>query len=238
MGLLARTTHIIRAKFNAILNRAENPTEDLDYAYTQMKDGISEVEEAIKTTRTQIVRLKRRQERLEDEVEHHNEQAREAMGQDREDLARRALTKKKTKMNVIEELDGQIEALHSQEESLDQKLSKYRTRVSEFRTEKETMKARYEAADSMTNVQEIISGLDTDGAGAAIEDAESSIEEMEARAQAVDELQSDGAFNSPLQDDDIESELHDLTTASEVEDELGTLKSEMDTETAVEASSD
>ncbi|MDX6437395.1 MAG: hypothetical protein QOK34_2229, partial [Gaiellaceae bacterium] len=33
MGLLSRAGEIIRAKFSALLNRAENPNETLDYSY-------------------------------------------------------------------------------------------------------------------------------------------------------------------------------------------------------------
>jgi phage shock protein A len=32
-GLVSRTTTIIKAKYSAMLNRAENPAETLDYSY-------------------------------------------------------------------------------------------------------------------------------------------------------------------------------------------------------------
>ncbi|MFQ3319842.1 MAG: phage shock protein A [Natronomonas sp.] len=33
MGILSRASYAIRSKINAVLNRAENPQETLDYSY-------------------------------------------------------------------------------------------------------------------------------------------------------------------------------------------------------------
>jgi phage shock protein A len=226
MGLLARASYIIQSKLSALLDRAQDPTEDLDYAHEQMRDQITDLKDAVASIRTQRVRLEKRRDNLQDEVEKHNEQARAAMEQDREDLARRALTKKNTKLETIDDLDSQIQSIRSQEETYEGKLSDLRTRASEFKTEKESMKARYEAAESITEVQETMAGMDDEGVGRAVENAESQLEEMEARAEAIDELETEGVLDSPLSEDDIDAQLEEVTTASEVEAELDSLRAE------------
>ena len=51
---------------------------------------------------------------------------------------------------------------------------------------------------------------------------------MEARAEALDELQETGALDSALDDgDQIDQELEEITTRSQVESELDTLKAEV-----------
>src|SRR6056297_2821356 len=108
MGILSRASYVIRSKVNSLLNRAEDPTETLDYSYEQMRDELQDVKQGIADLTTQKKRLEMQKQRLEENVEKHNDQARQAVDQDREDLARRALEKKKAKMQQIEQLEGQI----------------------------------------------------------------------------------------------------------------------------------
>jgi len=75
--------------------------------------------------------------RLEENVEKHNGQARTAVQQGREDLARQALEKKKTKMNQIEDLERQISDLQNQQDRLiEQQKDELQSRIEEFRTKK------------------------------------------------------------------------------------------------------
>jgi len=94
MGILPRTSYVIRSKINAVLNRAEDPNETLDYSYEQLRDELQDVKQGIADLTTQKKRLEIQKRRLEENVEKHNDQARQAVEQDREDLARRALEKK------------------------------------------------------------------------------------------------------------------------------------------------
>ncbi len=57
MGILSRTSYVIRSKINSILNRAEDPTETLDYSYEQMRDQLQEVKRGIADLTTQKKRL-------------------------------------------------------------------------------------------------------------------------------------------------------------------------------------
>ncbi|RDZ92989.1 phage shock protein A, partial [Haloferax sp. Atlit-6N] len=47
MGILSRTSYVIRSKINALLNRAEDPTETLDYSYEKMRDELQQVKQGI-----------------------------------------------------------------------------------------------------------------------------------------------------------------------------------------------
>ncbi len=230
MGILSRTSYVIRSKINSVLNRAEDPTETLDYSYEQMRDQLQQVKRGIADLTTQKKRLEMQKRRLEENVEKHNDQARTAVQQDREDLARRALEKKKTKMNQIDDLERQISDLQNQQDSLIEQKNELQTRIEEFRTKKETMKARYEAAEASSTVSEAMTatGEEFEDVGRAIERAEEQTEDMEARAAALDELHESGAFEDVMSDkDNIDRELEELATDSGVEAELETLKSEM-----------
>ena len=72
MGILSRTSYVIRSKLNAVLNRAEDPTETLDYSYEQMRDQLQQVKRGIADLTTQKKRLEMQKRRLEENVEKHN----------------------------------------------------------------------------------------------------------------------------------------------------------------------
>ena len=60
-GLMARASLIVKAKFSKLLNRAENPTETLDYSYEQML--------------TQLQNMKRRDVRVPSHLNWSNTEA-------------------------------------------------------------------------------------------------------------------------------------------------------------------
>jgi len=230
MGILSRASYVIRSKMNALLNRAEDPSQTLDYSYEQLRDQLQDVKRGIADLTTQKKRLEMQKRRLEQNVEKHNEQARKAVEADREDLARQALEKKKNKMSQIEDLETQIADLQNKQDDLLEKKETLQQRIEEFRTKKETMKARYEAAEASARVSEAMTGAGDEMAdvGRAIETAEQKTQDMEARAAAMDELEQTGAFENAISDkDQLDRELEQVTTDSAVDAELETLKAEM-----------
>src|SRR6266550_1178114 len=94
MGLLGRAGEIIRAKFSALLNKAENPNETLDYSYEKQLELLQNVKRGVADVVTAKKRLQLQSDKLEASVPKLDSQAREALAQNREDLARMALERK------------------------------------------------------------------------------------------------------------------------------------------------
>jgi len=67
--------------------------------------------------------------------------------------------------------------------------------------------------------------------GMAMQRAQDKTENMRARASAMDELEAAGAFDDNLTltagQDDIDRQLHELTSGSQVDDDLAKLKAEL-----------
>src|ERR1700751_5891820 len=113
-GLMSRTTLIIKSKYSKLLNRAENPTETLDFSYEQLqnvKRGVADVVTAKK-------RLELQQQKLEQNVVKLETQARQAVAANREDLARQALERKAIAQGQLQDMDGQVQQLEGQQEKL------------------------------------------------------------------------------------------------------------------------
>ena len=230
MSLLGRIAFAIRAKLNALLNRASDPAAELDYSYEQLRDELQNVTRGIADVTTQKKRLEIHQRRLRENVEKYDGQAREAMRQDREDLARRALEKKQAHTAQIAELADQIASLQETQDRLVGKRAELSSQVEQFRTHKETVKARYEAAQASARVSEAFTGVGDTMADVSrsIERATERTERMEARAEALEELEESGQLENVLEDgDDIDRELDRLSSERSVENELETLRAQL-----------
>ena len=233
MGLLARLSYAVRAKLNAAVSSAEDPAATLDYSHERLRDQLQDVKRGITDLTTQQKRLEMRRRRLAENVEKHDGQAREAVRQDRDDIARRALEKKERKREQVEELDRQIDDVAETKADLVAKKEDLQRRIREFRTQKETMKARYEAAEASARVSEAVTGAGEqfDDVTRAVERATERTAEMEARAAALDDLESVGVFETRLGDGDaIDRELADEESSAGVEAELDGIRAEVEDE--------
>ena len=108
-----------------------------------------------------------------------------------------------------------------------------RSKIEQFRTKKEVIKAQYSAAEAQVKISEAASGVGEEMAdvGLAMQRAVDKTENMRARASAMDELEAAGAFDDQLSltagEDDIDRELHELTSQSAVDDDLARMKAEL-----------
>lgn len=224
MGILGKFSVIVRSKLNSVLNRAEDPTEQLDYSYEKLQDELQEVQSSITDVTTQKKRLESQRDSLMDDIEVHNKQSRSAVKNDREDLARKQLEKKNQKLEQVEKLEADIDRLEDMEQSLLNKKSTLRERIDEFKTEKEMLKARQTAAEAQVDVQETLSGVGENSVGTTIEEMRDEIESMEARSEALDELEESDTFDSGFTESSLDKELAKVTVDDGVEEELEQLK--------------
>ena len=233
-GMGGRMSVVIKAKINKLLDRAEDPSETLEYSYQKQMELLQNVKKGIADVVTSKKRLQLQQQKLEQQVVKLDTQARQALSQGREDLARTALERKQFAQGELQSLDQQVAELESQQASLIEKEQKLRSKIEQFRTKKEVIKAQYSAAEASVKISEAASGVGEEMAdvGMAMQRALDKTEDMRARAGAMDELEAAGAFDDNLalgsgNTDDIDRELHQLTSQSAVDDDLERLKAEL-----------
>src|SRR3989442_9915331 len=117
-GLMQRASLIAKAKISKLLNRAENPTETLDYSYEQQLQLLQNVKRGVADVVTAKKRLQMQTDQLEQSVVKLETQARQALGAGREDLARQALERKSAVQQQLQGLDVQVKGLEDQEGKL------------------------------------------------------------------------------------------------------------------------
>jgi phage shock protein A len=230
-GLMSRTTTVIKAKYSKLLNKAENPTETLDYSYEQMLEQLQNMKRGVADVATAKKRIELQQQKLEQNVVTLEGQARQAVAANRDDLATQALQRKAVAQQQLQDMDGQVKQLQDQQDKLVDAQQQLQTKIESFRSQKEILKAQYSAAEAQVKVGEAATGIGKGMAdtGMAIQRAKDKTEEMQARAGAIDELTSSGALDDLTagDQDQLTRELSQISTANQVDDELAKLKAEV-----------
>jgi phage shock protein A len=231
-SLWERFKMIFGAKVSKALDRAENPTETLDYSYEQQLQLLQNVKRGIADVVTAKKRLQIQQQTLEKSVVTLDTQARQALSGGREDLARQALERKSGVQTQLQDLDGQVAQLEQQQEKLTANEKELSARIESFRSQKEVMKAQYSAAEAQVRIGEAATGIGgkMQDAGAAIQRARDKTEQMQARASAMDELIQSGSLEDFTSDKTaLDRELAQMASQSQVESELAAMKQELGT---------
>jgi phage shock protein A len=230
MSLFQRAHDILAAKTNKALDAAEKPDEMLDLSYEQMLDQITKVRQALVTIAASRKRIELQEQQLQHSVDHLTEQAKAALAQGREDLAREALSRKAAAQSQIDGMEPQHQQLTEEEQKMEQTLTALQDRVNKFRTQKETLKAQYTAAAAESSVNESVAGISTTlgDSGAALQRAQDKIATMQSRAGALDELLQSGVLEDVGgETDDIQKELDEAGSAADVDRELAALKAQI-----------
>src|SRR5438067_7625068 len=229
-GLTGRTLTIIKAKFSKLLDRAENPSETLDYSYEEQLRQLQNVKRGIADVATAKQRLELQYTSMQQQVEKLDGQARDAVKANREDLAREALTRKTAIQGQLDSIMQQGQQLEAQQQKLVEGEKTLSARVEAFRTQKEVIKAQYSAAEAQVKIGEAATGIgrNMEDVGLAVQRAKDKTEQLQARAAAVDELTTSGALDDfTSSDDDIDRQLKQISQSGQVDDELAKMKAEL-----------
>ena len=143
MGLTNRITTLVKQRVNTLLDKYEDPKQALDYSYQKQIETLNQLRRGIAEVITAKKRLEMQKTKLWENIRTLEEQSRRAIDQDREDLAKLALERKKANMLQLQELDKQITDMQTQQDRLEQTEKRLSTKVEEFRSRKEVIKAQY-----------------------------------------------------------------------------------------------
>jgi phage shock protein A len=230
MGLMKRFSMIFKAKASKTLDRYEDPRETLDYSYERQLELLQKMRRGVADVATSRKRVELQAQSLQQSAAKLENQARQAVSQNREDLAREALTRRTAIATQLSDLQVQHDQLKTEEAKLVDASQRLQAKVEAFRTRKETIKATYTAAEAQTRINEAVSGIGEEmgDVGLAMQRAEDKVAQMQSRAGALDELMASGALDNLSQTNDrLEAELNRTSADSMVEAELSRIRGEL-----------
>jgi phage shock protein A len=228
MSIARRIAELYQVKMNAVLDRAADPRELVDYSYIQLQELLAEVRRSVARVAASRKRAESRVSGLCRAAGRLGEQAEQAVRAGREDLARQALARRSAILAQVSRLREQQDALRAEEEKMADAVRRLQEKIDAFGMRKEAIKAAYTAARAQASVTEAFAGIsgdvtDADVAAGRAEDQEA---DLQARASELDGLLAsatpDGA--AVLSDAQLQAQLDQVSMRAEVEEELARLR--------------
>jgi phage shock protein A len=217
MGFFDRLSRLLRANLNDLVSKAEDPAKILDQSVADMQADLVKLRQAVASAIASQKRLQNQADQADSQARTWYERAELALRKGEDDLAREALSRRKTYTDTATALNAQITSQSGQVETLKKSLLALEGKIAEAKTKKDMLKARAQAAQAQEQLQSAVGNLSTNSSMAAFEQMEEKVLNMEARSQAAAELA--GA--------DLESQFAALS-GSDVDDELAALKNRLE----------
>ncbi|MEO8969652.1 MAG: PspA/IM30 family protein, partial [Solirubrobacteraceae bacterium] len=146
--MASRLSTLIRAKLSRRLDHAENPGAAFDYSYARQAEQLTGLRNAILELVTAKKRLERQAEHRRADIARLDAGARRALALGDEELAQRAIERKRSIAAEFVELVGQVADLETQQAKMVASERANRGRLERFRIQKEVVKATYSAAQA------------------------------------------------------------------------------------------
>ncbi len=234
MGFFSRLATFFHIRANALLDKAEDPGQVMDYSYSKQLEQLQQIKRSVADVATNEKRLELLQAQLLERVNKLDSQAMQALQGNREDLARMALQRKETLLPQLNGYEQQIAQLREQKEKLVAMQNTLTSRVEAFRTQKEMVKSQYSAAQAQVKITETVTGISKEMSemNMAMQRAQDKVLSMQARASAMDALLDEGALsdNGLLgagSNDPLDRQLQQLSAQQNVDAQLQAMKQQM-----------
>ncbi len=217
MGFFDRLSRLLRANLNDLVSKAEDPVKILDQSVADMQADLVKLRQAVAMAISSQKRLRRQADQSEHQVKTWYERAELALKNGEEDLAREALTRRKTFQESSLALETQLKGQEGQVEMLKRSLVALEGKIAEAKTKKDMLKARAQAAQAQQQLQDAVGNMGANSAMAAFDRMEDKVQALEASSQAAAELA--GA--------DLESKFAALEGGDDLDDELDVLRKKL-----------
>jgi len=217
MGLLDRLFRLIRANLNDLISKAEDPEKILEQVVLEMQDELIQMRQAVAQAIATQKRTERQASQAESTAAEWYRRAELALQKGEEELAREALTRRKSYEDTAEAMRAQLGQQSVVVDQLKQNMRKLESKIYEAKTKKDMYIARARSAKATQQINDILGKVGSGSALAAFERMEEKVFQLEAQAEAAQELNID----------DLETRIASLGQADEVDAELAAMKAKM-----------
>jgi phage shock protein A len=227
VGIARRIAELYEVKVNALLDRAEDPGEMLDYSYAQQQEFLRRMRAAVADVATSRKRAGMQEGDLRRSADQLRAQAEQSVAAGKEELGRDALRLRAETITHADDLAAEQAQLRGEEVRLTEAARRLAARVEAFRYRKEALKAAYAAAEAAA-AGEMSTGpfADVGDITEALRRAEDRTAALQARAEALgDQLGAGGSETMPLlAADRIRARLDEVSREAAVEQELARIR--------------
>jgi len=189
MGILTRIFNLFRATTSDLLDKAEDPEK-------MIKQMISDLEAQKKKAKEQMTEALALQKRLERDTEKEHQESEKweqkailAVQNEKDDLAKEALTRKNEHLRRALDFEKQLEMHQNNADSLKESYQTMEDKIDEIKRKQGLISVKQKQAEAQEKIYKTIEGIgDTSGIMDTIERAEEKVENLQARAEAYQEI--------------------------------------------------
>ncbi|MBM3242457.1 hypothetical protein FJZ31_39865 [Candidatus Poribacteria bacterium] len=223
MGTLDRIKLILKANLNDIISKSEDPVKAMGLMLEEMRQSILSIKSLILEATAELKQAERAADENIQKAHEWEAKAAFALKKGREDLARQALSRKRTLLDKGTSYRAQIASQQTNIESLKESLKTLEAKMDELRSNQARLAARQEYAkfrrptSVRPTTEPVISIIDTTTI-ATYDRMVSKVEDMEALAAALAEM---------TQEDELEREFRELEARDKLDKDLEDLKAQI-----------
>ncbi|MBW3584820.1 MAG: PspA/IM30 family protein [Cyanobacteria bacterium 0813] len=217
MGLFDRLWRVIRANINSLVGAAEDPEKILEQAVMEMQEDLVQLRQAVAGAIAAQKRTERQCSQAESTAAEWYQRAQLALQKGEENLAREALTRKKSYQETATAMKASLGQQNAVVTQLKDNMRALESKISEAKSKKDMYIARARSAKASERLQEMMGNLNTGSALSAFERMEEKVMQLESRSEAIAELGTN----------DLEKKFLSLEGAEDVDTELAAMKAQM-----------
>ena len=217
MGLFDRLWRVIRANINSLVGAAEDPEKILEQAVMDMQEDLVQIRQAVAGAIAAQKRTERQCSQAESTAAEWYQRAQLALQKGEENLAREALTRKKSYQETATAMKASLGQQNAVVTQLKENMRALESKISEAKSKKDMYIARARSAKASERLQEMMGNLNTGSALSAFERMEEKVMQLESRSEAIAELGTN----------DLEKKFLSLEGAEDVDSELEAMKAQM-----------
>jgi phage shock protein A len=217
MGLIDRILRVIRANLNSLIGQAEDPEKVLEQAVEDMQQDLIQLRQAVAQAIATQKRTERQASQAKSTASEWYNRAQLALSKGDENLAREALTRRKSYEETAKAMQDQLSQQAGVVTKLKENMRALESKISEAKTKKDLYIARARSAQASQKINEMLGNVGTGNALSAFERMEEKVLQIEAQSEALEELGSN----------DLEKRYAALEAGDEIDAELAAMKTNL-----------
>ena len=217
MGILSRLWRVVRANINSLVSQAEDPEKILEQTVMEMQEDLLQLRQAVAQAIATQKRTERQLTQAETTRQEWYRRAQLALQKGEEKLAREALTRRNSYQETASTIQAQLQQQNKVVDQLKQNMRQLEGKISEAKTKKDLYVARARSAKASEKLNQVLGNINTSGTMSAFEQMENKVIQLEARSQAMAELNAT----------EIDQQFLSLEAGSDIDAELAAMKAEL-----------
>lgn len=217
MSIIGRIGNMFKAEANDALDNMEDPIKLCNQKIRDMEEKFREAEVSSAQVIGNANAIKKQMEQAFEEVSDWEEKIKLAVSKGNDELAKKAIVKKKDAEQKHINLKKSYENAHAQAEKLKATLKDLNEEIEATRQKRDEFEARNATAEASQKVNEIMANVSTKKNDINLDDIERKIAKKEAMAEGLEELAS-------VNKDSLEDEFEKLGSEVDLDAELAKYK--------------